>query len=254
MSSQTQNLHSGNENGEQMDSQAILNQLRAELLDARAASLNRWLTAVALALTFFGVVIAIAGIIGYSRLSALGSEIENHLRRAEFMVSRISDQARTAEAMVDSIKTAGERLGDESENNGTSVSEAELDAIMLVIRSVALAFQGFEEYQNFSGHLAENGDERRRLQLPGAGSYVFVGGCDANCTDLDLRLYRSTDSGGNEVGEILDEDTLKDARPIVNYDAFGQEDVWIEIAMYSCGTNECEWQLQVYAQAINGST
>ena len=83
---------------------AILNQLRSELLDERAASLNRWLTACALVLAFFGIVAAIAGYFGIERFSELDAEIEGHLRRVQDAVRRIEEHDRTATGLVGKLE------------------------------------------------------------------------------------------------------------------------------------------------------
>ncbi len=46
--------------------QRHFNELRGELLDKRAVSIDRWLSVIAIVLTFFGVVVAVAGYIGFT--------------------------------------------------------------------------------------------------------------------------------------------------------------------------------------------
>ena len=66
------------------------NQLRSELLDERANSINSWLTAIALVLTFFGIVVAIAGFFGFSRFR----QIESEARANAKMAGDFANQAR----------------------------------------------------------------------------------------------------------------------------------------------------------------
>ena len=47
--------------------QSRFNELRRDLLDNRAAYIDRWLAVVAVVLTFFGIVVAIAGLVGFKR-------------------------------------------------------------------------------------------------------------------------------------------------------------------------------------------
>ena len=59
------------------------NQLRSELLDQRANSISLWMAAIAVVLTFFGIVVAIAGFFGFSRFRQIESEARANARAAE---------------------------------------------------------------------------------------------------------------------------------------------------------------------------
>ena len=58
-------------------------QLRSELLDERSNSINLWMAAIAMVLTFFGIVVAIAGFFGFSRFRQIESEARANAKRAE---------------------------------------------------------------------------------------------------------------------------------------------------------------------------
>ena len=47
--------------------QRLLTQHRSELLDDRAAYIDRWLAVIAIVLTFFGIVVAVASFLGFRR-------------------------------------------------------------------------------------------------------------------------------------------------------------------------------------------
>ena len=47
--------------------QTRFNEIQSELLDQRALFIDRWLAVIAIVLTFFGVVVAIAGFMGFKR-------------------------------------------------------------------------------------------------------------------------------------------------------------------------------------------
>ena len=51
----------------EVEIQSRFNELRGELLDDRAAYIDRWLSVVAIVLTFFGLLIVLGGYIGFSR-------------------------------------------------------------------------------------------------------------------------------------------------------------------------------------------
>ena len=54
--------------------QRHINNLRREQLDDRAAYIDYWLAAIAIVLTFFGIVIALAGHIGFGRFREIETE------------------------------------------------------------------------------------------------------------------------------------------------------------------------------------
>ena len=59
------------------------NQLRSELLDERADSITLWLAVIALVLTFFGIIVAIAGFFGFSRFRQIEAEAKANATVAE---------------------------------------------------------------------------------------------------------------------------------------------------------------------------
>ena len=59
------------------------NSLRSELLDQRANSIDTWLATLALILTFFGIVVAIAGFFGFSRFRQIEGEARRNAKAAE---------------------------------------------------------------------------------------------------------------------------------------------------------------------------
>ena len=54
--------------------QTRFNEIRSELLDERALFIDRWLAVVAIVLTFFGVIVAIAGFVGFRRFREIEEE------------------------------------------------------------------------------------------------------------------------------------------------------------------------------------
>ena len=61
----------------------IENRLRSELLDDRARALDRWFDATAIVLTFFGIVIALAGFVTFRNFRKIEKEAREHLRKIE---------------------------------------------------------------------------------------------------------------------------------------------------------------------------
>ena len=58
----------------EVDVQTRFNEIRSELLDERALFIDRWLAVVAIVLTFFGVIVAIAGFVGFRRFREIEKE------------------------------------------------------------------------------------------------------------------------------------------------------------------------------------
>ena len=66
------------------------NDLRSELLDDRAAYIDRWLAVIAIVLTFFGIVVAVAGVLGFRRFM----EIEAAAKSSVATVTEIAETAK----------------------------------------------------------------------------------------------------------------------------------------------------------------
>ena len=64
---------------DKIELQQLFNDLRKEYLDARSESVNWWLQFIAIILTFFAVVIAIAGYIGFREFRRLRDEASQHV-------------------------------------------------------------------------------------------------------------------------------------------------------------------------------
>ena len=54
--------------------QTQFNEIRRELLDERASFINRWLAVIGIILTFFGVVVVIAGFVGFRKFREIEEE------------------------------------------------------------------------------------------------------------------------------------------------------------------------------------
>ena len=82
--------------------QSRFNELRRELLDNRGDTIDWWLAVVAIVLTFFGIVVAIAGFLGFSRFR----EIE---REAKASAETATKYAENARQYVEEIKENRDR-------------------------------------------------------------------------------------------------------------------------------------------------
>ncbi|MCZ6916169.1 MAG: caspase family protein [Gemmatimonadetes bacterium] len=88
------------------------------------------------------------------------------------------------------------------------------------------------------GTLNEGASETVRLDLAAGMAYTIVGGCDVDCTDLDLHL---TDSRGNEIDIDIDDDDF----PMVVTERGGS--YGLRVSMVRCSAEPCHWGLGVFA-------
>ncbi len=77
--------------------QRHFNELRDELLDKRAVSIDRWLFVIALILTFFGVIVALGGYVGFKKFWDIETEARNSARDA-------AEHAQEAKRILDEMK------------------------------------------------------------------------------------------------------------------------------------------------------
>ena len=91
--------------------QRSFNELRRELLDERGRSIDNWLTVIALVLTFFGVVVAIAGLWAYRRFSDIEADAKDsagaaaaHEEKAREVLQRITQHKAESEGYLRLIR------------------------------------------------------------------------------------------------------------------------------------------------------
>ena len=218
--------------------QNILNVLRKESLDYRAASLNRWLSVTGLVLTFFGIVVVLVGWWGFGEFRDIKTSAEESMAQTE----RYEEEARE---IMDKIRAHSEAAGAEAEKLRRLAKDlgAEDDPSLTpndpesLLRSVL----GVEELSTVSGSLPSDERSQQTIRLPSSGEYWFAGECDRNCADLDLVVYK------NDSEDFLGEDLLFDAFPVVHHRAADPENVTVEVIMVDCRADECGWSLTVYA-------
>lgn len=78
-----------------------------------------------------------------------------------------------------------------------------------------------------------NGAEAATIVRLPAGSYVVIGACDEDCSDIDLVASRM------DTQEMLDDDQEMDAFPTVAFSLDQETDVIIGMAMPDCATPRC---------------
>lgn len=121
-----------------LEVQSLRNELRRELLDDRAASIDRWLFVLAIALTvvglvlaFFSIVAVVVGYIGFKRFQEIEAEAKNsaetaaeHAKAAE----RHAEEAERGRDKVDAILLTAETAADDPDKARQAVADVLEDA------------------------------------------------------------------------------------------------------------------------------
>ncbi len=106
-------------------------------------------------------------------------------------------------------------------------------------------FQAVGEVRN--GSLEQGERESMTFSLSAGASYVVVGFCDDDCTDLDLTLY---DASGNQI----DIDVETDAGPVVQVTPTASASYRVEVSMPACSVSPCFYSVALFSnQATVGA-
>jgi hypothetical protein len=79
------------------------------------------------------------------------------------------------------------------------------------------------------------------FNLSSGVSYGFVGVCDGDCSDLDLKLY-------NASGNLIAADTAADDTPMVGVSSGYSGTYYLEVNMANCRTNYCYYGFGIFGQ------
>ncbi|MBD1848839.1 hypothetical protein H6F87_02245 [Cyanobacteria bacterium FACHB-502] len=79
------------------------------------------------------------------------------------------------------------------------------------------------------------------LNLRSGASYRLVGVCDADCADLDLKLY---DQNGN----LISSDIAADSTPIISVVPRWSGQFYLQVDMANCQANYCYYGIGVFGQ------
>lgn len=104
----------------------------------------------------------------------------------------------------------------------------------------ALSDKGYQlTHEIKHGSLDDDESEYFSVELDAGRSYALLGVCDADCTDLDLRLY---DGSGTEV----DADIETDDYPVVEVRPRRTARYRVKVIMATCSTSPCFYGVGVY--------
>jgi len=93
----------------------------------------------------------------------------------------------------------------------------------------------------YDGSLKDDEFENLTITLLPGTSYAFMGVCDEDCHDIDLRLY---DPDGDEV----DSDVRVDDWPIVSVTPRFKGTYRLRVVMASCSSNPCYYGIGVFTK------
>lgn len=111
---------------------------------------------------------------------------------------------------------------------------AQLEAVVEALDAEGLAPAG----DPHGGALNEGESEEVELELT-AGSYLIVGVCDADCSDLDLLLTSD--------GEEVDSDYEADDTPVLAVDVEEGGTLMLTVEMPACSSGPCRFGVGVFS-------
>ncbi len=122
-----------------VEMQRLFNELRRELLDDQASYIDRWLAVTAIVLTFFGIIVAIAGIWGFNKFGEIESEAKKSVENAEHLVEEIKCQLGEAEKMNKAISEMNAQIAADAPERAKQAIENVQDspAASLIDRAIA---------------------------------------------------------------------------------------------------------------------
>lgn len=87
----------------------LRNELRRELLDDRADTINWWLAATAIFFTFFGIVVVLVGYLSFGRFREIEAEARQHAEKARELVEEITKRKKLADEELASLTRMAEQ-------------------------------------------------------------------------------------------------------------------------------------------------
>lgn len=88
------------------------------------------------------------------------------------------------------------------------------------------------------------GSETKRytVNLNQGTTYVLVGVCDVDCSDLDLTLF-------DDMSNLIVEDTLVDDAPVIEFEVLESGQFSLDVMMYECSADICYYGVALFEQA-----
>ena len=123
------------------------NELRRELLDDRASTINWWLAVVGLVLTFFAIAVPLLGLLGYRRFKEIEKEAQESAEEAKRFVEEIEQNRDKSHELLQNM-TAEEAASNPATQEQAEAISNDPDASLLdraVARAISLQKEGKTE-------------------------------------------------------------------------------------------------------------
>ncbi|HEY0035920.1 MAG TPA: hypothetical protein VGB66_04485 [Longimicrobium sp.] len=140
------------------------------------------------------------------------------------------------------LKTAALALASAALFCATPARAQQGQALVRVLLDSATTLVENEDYEEARdpvfGRLEEDQEEEFQLRVRAGHTYVFVGVCDENCSDLDIVV---TDEDGDE----LESDVELDDTPMVVLEAEETTTITVKVSMATC-RDDCHYGMGMY--------
>lgn len=128
--------------------------------------------------------------------------------------------------------------------SGVAVAQSQTGAALveaLFAQAQTELLGGASSVAQARGAMAGQTTADHSFNLQAGKSYIAIGVCDENCSDLDFAVYGP---GGDNLGS----DVLEDDTPIVLFEAPRTGQYKATVLMAVCGTARCNYGVRVYEQ------
>ncbi|MCB0704157.1 MAG: hypothetical protein KDC34_02565 [Saprospiraceae bacterium] len=122
-------------------------------------------------------------------------------------------------------------------SDAQSVINAQLDRVAEILKYDGYSLTHDLEYAS----LNDGQSDYYSITLRKGYDYKIVAVCDADCGDMDLKIY-------DENGNLIDSDAESDDTPIVSIIPkwTGEYELWVK--MYDCNINPCRFGIAVFGK------
>ena len=129
----------------------------------------------------------------------------------------------------------------------STTAEAQANIIRLQLDSavVLMRAEGFVPLDDaVTGTLGEGEDEEFEIDLEAGVTYMIVGVCDGDCSDLDLVL-------SDDEGEEMEADREMDDVPMLAVENTSDVEAVLTVQMATCSTAQCHYGVRVFRSGGN---
>jgi hypothetical protein len=124
----------------------------------------------------------------------------------------------------------------------SGVSSSQVLSSQFTRARTGVGAQGFSEtHEVYTSNLGAGETRSITVTLRAGKTYIIVGTCDQDCSDLDLRLYDST-------GSLLTSDEQDDDKPVVSVTPSRTADFTVKVVMAHCSREPCYFGTQIFGK------